>query len=508
MNSNISTLVKEFSQEVITSKNAKNTLNQIYRFLKKIFPVDFLNLPIYDTRQGTLHYKAFVSDDGVMLADEKIKLSSNGQNEILNNLDQKITLINNTNRNPITIDIVKHMTIKEAASTLFILTPLDETRYGVLGLSAWGESRYHADHIKIMESIFAPVAGIISQILILLELSSQKERLAIENKEFKKKMGYRIIGSDSGLLETMSQVEKVVALDIPVLLTGETGVGKEVIANAIHNHSSRVDGPLVSFNCGAIPENLIESELFGYEKGAFTGAESLRRGYFEQADGGTVFMDEIGELSLSAQVKLLRFLQHMELRRIGGNRAISVDTRIIAATNRDIQTMVKEKKFRTDLWYRLNVFPIHIPPLRQRVNDIPLLAEYFARRQSTEMNLPYSYAFAPEAISQLQDYDWPGNIRELKNVIERALITSQGELLTFPFLSAEKTIPVAAKPGADLDKFITLNEMICQHIRNSLILSQGRVEGNQGAAELLGLHPSTLRAKMRKFGIRINRVLE
>ena len=169
MNNKIDTLVEEFSQEIITSKNAKNTLNQIYRFLKKFFPVDFMNLPIYDTQQGTLRYKAFVSDNGVMLADEKIKLSSNGQHEIQNNLDQKITLINNTNRNPITIDISKHMAIKEAASTLFILTPLDETRYGVLGMIAWGESRYNDDHRRIMESIFAPVAGIISQILTLLE---------------------------------------------------------------------------------------------------------------------------------------------------------------------------------------------------------------------------------------------------------------------------------------------------------------------------------------------------
>jgi transcriptional regulator with GAF, ATPase, and Fis domain len=507
MNVDIGRLAEEFTREVVASRNPKSTLNRIFRFCRKFMPVDFLNLPIYDPRQGVLHYKAFVSDDGVLAADEKVRLSESAREQAARYAGRKTILIGNTRRNPVTLDIVEHLGIREVASTLFIMAPLEGGRFGILGLIAWGADRYQPRQQEILEGLFTPLAGVVSQLLAHLEIAGQKERLAVENKEFKKRLGYRIIGAESGLKEVMGQVEKVASLDIPVLLTGETGVGKEVIANAIHNFSNRVDGPLVTFNCGAIPENLIESELFGYEKGAFTGAESLRHGYFEQADEGTVFMDEIGELSLSAQVKLLRFLQTMELRRIGGKRTISVDVRVIAATNRDIQAMVHQGRFRTDLWYRLNVFPIHIPPLRERRQDIPELARYFARRQAQEMNLPYSVRFAPEAMEQLANYDWPGNIRELKNVIERALITCQGEPLTFAHLimPGERRSPVA-EPVAVGQEFVPLNEMIASHIRAALKLSRGRVEGRGGAAQLLGLHPSTLRAKMRKHGIRIERV--
>jgi transcriptional regulator with GAF, ATPase, and Fis domain len=298
----------------------------------------------------------------------------------------------------------------------------------------------------------------------------------------------------------------VAELDIPVLLTGETGVGKEVIANTIHQRSKRSTCPLVSFNCGAIPETLLESELFGYEKGAFTSAGSMKRGYFEQADGGTVFMDEIGELSQTAQVKLLRLLQTMEFQRVGGSRTISVDVRTVSATNRDLETMVKNQQFRKDLWYRLNVFPILIPPLRERKEDIPELVEYFARRQSVEMNLPYQYSFAPEAIDQLAGYDWPGNIRELQNVIERALIISRGEPLYFPNLSACSGKSADVSHSTEPAEFPTMEEMMSSHIRKSLHLTKGRIEGNNGAAQLLGMNPSTLRAKMKKLGIKINRM--
>ncbi|NPA25450.1 MAG: sigma-54-dependent Fis family transcriptional regulator [Deltaproteobacteria bacterium] len=505
---NIDRLAEEFSREVVTSQNAKTTLNRIYRFCRKFMPVDFLNLPIFDPVSGSLHYKAFVSDDGIMLADEKVRFSGSAREQAGRYVGEKIIYINNTHREPLTIDIINHLGIREVASTLFIIAPLEERRFGVLGLIAWGEGRYNEQHLRIMERLYTPLTGVVSQILAHFEISSQKERLVIENKAFKKRLGYRIIGAESGLKEVMGQVEKVAALDIPVLLTGETGVGKEVIANAIHNFSNRVDGPLVSFNCGAIPENLVESELFGYEKGAFTGAHSLHHGYFEQADEGTVFMDEIGELSLSAQVSLLRFLQTMELRRIGGRRTISVDARVVAATNRDIQVLVQQGRFRADLWYRLNVFPIHIPSLRERKEDIPELARYFARRQALEMNLPYSVTFSPEAMNQLQAYDWPGNIRELKNVIERALIVCQGAPLTFDALTVagggkEPPAVVGSEPG---EGFPTLDRIIASHIRAALKLSRGRVEGRGGAAQLLGLHPSTLRAKMRKHGIRIERV--
>jgi transcriptional regulator with GAF, ATPase, and Fis domain len=506
MSPNTKDLVEEFSLHVITSTDVENALNKIFRFFKKYFPLDFMNMPIYDAHEGRLHYKAIVNDDGVMLVDEKVKLSDVAQKEALELVGRKISNVENTSRDPITIEVANHFAIKDIGSTLIIQTKLRGNRFGVIGLVAWGERRYTEKHIQFMENLFEPIAGSIRHLLSQLEITNQKERLITENQELKKRLGYRIIGAESGLKEVMLHVERVARLDIPVLLTGETGVGKEIIANAIHLRSKRSDGPLVSFNCGAIPDTLLESELFGYEKGAFTGADSMKRGYFEQADGGTVFMDEIGELSANAQVKLLRFLQTMEFRRVGGSRPISIDVRTVSATNRDLETMVKNQQYRKDLWYRLNVFPIQIPPLRERKEDIPDLAEYFARRQSVEMNLPYHHSLAPEAIEQLKAYDWPGNVRELQNVIERALILSRGEPLCFANLSALSGNLSDEVSAEDAAKFPTMEEMMSLHIKKSLNLSKGRIEGNGGAAELLGMNPSTLRAKMRKLRIKINRM--
>ncbi len=220
----------------------------------------------------------------------------------------------------------------------------------------------------------------------------------------------------------MHKVRQVATINSPVLLLGETGVGKDVIANAIHYSSTRSGNPIITVNCGAIPESLIDSELFGHEKGAFTGAISQRRGRFERADSGTIFLDEIGELPLQVQVKLLRVLQNREFERVGGTETIRPDIRIIAATNRNLEQMVNEKKFREDLWFRLNVFPIYVPPLRARKEDIPELAHHFVEIKSVELKLPAFPKISSKAMGLLTSYDWPGNVRELQNVVERELI--------------------------------------------------------------------------------------
>jgi len=499
-------LVEEFTLQVITSRDPEHALMTVYQFFKKHFPLNLLNIPIYDSSHGTLHYWAAITDEGVMLVDEKVKLSTAGQKYALESLNIRIQNIAHTGRNPVTIDTAEHFAIKESNSTLFVSTKLNASRYGIFGLVAWGLGRYKKKHVQLMENLFEPVTGTLRHILRQLEISSQKKRLVTENQELRKRLGYRIVGEESGLQEVMSHVDRVAALDIPVLLMGETGVGKEIVATSIHQRSNRTAGPLISFNCGAIPDTLLESELFGYEKGAFTGASEMKYGYFEQADGGTVFMDEIGELSLKAQVKLLRFLQTMEFQRVGGKRPIAIDVRVVAATNRDLDTMVNEGRFRKDLWYRLNVFPIHIPPLRERKSDIPELALYFARSKSNEMNLPYDFNFAPESMEQLQAYQWPGNVRELQNVIERGLIISRGEPLSFSELAETRTRAQEEKPFSTSTHFPTMDELMSQHIRKSLILSKGKIEGPGGAAELLSLNPSTLRGRMRKLGIKINRM--
>ncbi len=290
-------------------------------------------------------------------------------------------------------------------------------------------------------------------------------------------------------------------------MQGETGTGKEVIANAIHYSSPRKDGPFIKVNCGAIPETLLDSELFGHEKGAFTGAISQKRGRFERADKGTIFLDEIAELPAQAQVRLLRVLQIKEIERVGGTTSIPVDIRIISATNRNLQEMIASGRFREDLWFRLNVFPIMIPPLRQRREDIPSLVHHFIDRKSKELKLAERRVLATGAIDRLMAYDWPGNIRELENLIERALIQSRGDTLSFEALSAPQ-VPVGREvtrdPGRNRTVF-SLDEINAQHIRQALEMAGGKINGPGGAAQILGLHPNTLRSRMNKLGIPFGR---
>jgi len=299
----------------------------------------------------------------------------------------------------------------------------------------------------------------------------------------------------------MEMVRQVAPLNSPVLLLGETGVGKDVIANAIHYSSPRKDSPFVKVNCGAIPETLLDSELFGHEKGAFTGALFLRRGRFERADRGTLFLDEIGELPAQAQVRMLRVLQYKEMERVGGTSPISLDIRLIAATNRNLEEMVKAKEFREDLWFRLNVFPIRIPPLRERKEDIPALVRYFLDRKSRELKLPASPLLGRGAIDHLMAYSWTGNVRELENLLERALILSRGEPLTFDDLGGEKLKGGSFTAVPSPDESLKLDEVMSRHIQRVLEMTKGKVHGKGGAAELLGINPSTLRNRMNQLRI-------
>jgi len=287
-----------------------------------------------------------------------------------------------------------------------------------------------------------------------------------------------------------------------VLLLGETGSGKDVVANAVHFSSPRKDGPFVKINCGAIPDTLIDSELFGHEKGAFTGAINRKRGCFERAHDGTVFLDEIGELPLQAQVRLLRVLQDKEIQRVGGDQTISLNVRIIAATNRDLVQMVKDGSFREDLWFRLNVFPIHLPPLRERAHDIPALVQHFVEKKAADLKLPDIPVIAPHAIEALMTYTWPGNVRELANIVERALILNPQGPVDFGSLgSAQPHATVSAPEMAPAT--YNLDDAMSSHIRKAVEKANGKIHGEGGAAELLGINPNTLRSRMKKLGISI-----
>jgi transcriptional regulator with GAF, ATPase, and Fis domain len=302
----------------------------------------------------------------------------------------------------------------------------------------------------------------------------------------------------------MEKVRLVAPLSSPVLLIGETGTGKEVIANAIHEFSHRSEGPLIKVNCGAIPETLVDSELFGHEKGAFTGAIVQKRGRFERADSGTIFLDEISELPLPLQVRFLRVLQEKEIERVGGKKTVKVDVRIVSATSIYLEELVKKGRFHEGLYFRLNVFPIVVPPLRERKIDIPILIHHFIQKNAHEMSLPTIPTLASGEIDRLMQYDWPGNVRELKNTVERAIILSRDKDLTFDRIICSDAQSSECRP-ADNEETERLDEVEARHIEMVLNKVGGRVSGKGGAADLLGINPNTLRHRMRKLGIRFGR---
>jgi PAS domain S-box-containing protein len=337
------------------------------------------------------------------------------------------------------------------------------------------------------------------------ELEALKNRLEEENIYLKKEIREvslfsDIIGNSNSLLYVLACVKDVAGTDSTVLVQGETGVGKELVSIAIHEGSLRFDKTLIKVNCAALPENLVESELFGYEPGAFTGAVKLHRGRFELADKGTLFLDEISELSLATQAKLLRVLQDGEFERLGGAKILKTDVRVIAASNQDLNAEVAAGRFRADLFYRLNVYPITVPPLRKRIDDIPLLVEYFVPKIASRIGKQID-RLPVKAMERLKAYDWPGNVRELKNVLERAVIIASDSVLRLPpeFGSNTEVARSAAGPEAKLE---TMAAMERRHILTVLEAVNWRVSGEKGAAKMLGLNPSTLRSRLKKLNIR------
>ncbi len=333
------------------------------------------------------------------------------------------------------------------------------------------------------------------------QIEKLKDRLQAENiylqEEIKTEYNFEeIIGASAAMKKVFQRIEQVANTDTTVLITGETGTGKELVARAIHNHSSRRERPPIKVNCAALPATLVESELFGHEKGAFTGAASRKVGRFELADGGTIFLDEIGDVPLEVQVKLLRVLQEQEFERIGGTQTIKVDVRLIAATNRDLSKAVKDGAFRADLFYRLNVFPIHVPPLRERKEDIPLLVQHFVNKFKQKISRDIS-EISDETMQLLIDYHWPGNVRELASVIERAVVMSTSPVLRIDreaFLVSPATV-------SGLQEFSALEDVEREHILKILNQTSWIIDGPKGAAKILGLHPNTLRHRLQKLGI-------
>ena len=368
------------------------------------------------------------------------------------------------------------------------------------------------EEISLLEEITRPVAGAVSNALAYEEIARLKNRLHEENLVLRQELDEQsmfeeIVGSSDALRRVLREIEKVAPTGSTVLVTGETGTGKELVARAIHKRSGRAARAMIKVNLASLPDTLVASELFGHEKGAFTGALQRRIGRFELANGGTIFLDEVGELPPDVQVALLRVLQEGEFERVGGNQTIRTDARVIAATNRDLQAAIAEGRFRSDLFFRLNVFPVCMPPLRERRDDIPVLVEYFAARHGARLRRHFR-SVSQQTMRLLMDYEWPGNIRELENVIERAAILSEGDTLRLDESMLRGTAPSRnSSPAGSLPPESrrpagnSLDETEIRLIEEALAACSGRVSGDSGAAARLGIPATTLDSKIKRFRI-------
>jgi transcriptional regulator with GAF, ATPase, and Fis domain len=499
---------REITLRICGSLEIKESLRSAFEYLKEQFPLEALVLFIIDERLGAIRRIEHASEN-VALPPQLVPLPEGMLKKIAaRNFSEPFIV--NIEKDEILGALAPVMKI-EGNTHLIVPLRIRGELIGGLTLQASGEGRYGEELLELAGCLAEPFAIALANTLAHEEVL-RYQAILLDDKRFLNRELYGdaadgIIGGNTGLRNVMEMVRQVAPLNSTVLILGETGTGKELIANAIHFSSPRRNGPFITVNCGALPENLIDSELFGHERGAFTGAVAESRGRFERADGGTIFLDEVGELPSNAQVRLLRVLQNREVERVGGKRPIPVDIRVIAATHRNLQSMVVEGSFREDLWYRLSGFPIMVPPVRQRKEDVPALTRHFVTVRSRDLGIGVPPSIAPGALQRLMEYDWPGNVRELENLVERELILHRGGPLTFSTIlprSEQKDISLVAGNNCSLYP-LNLDEANAVHITEVLKLAKGKIDGPGGAAELLGINPSTLRSRLDKLGIHYRR---
>ena len=505
---NESQFFREVSIRICGSLEIDKALVSCFEYVSRVMPVDELIITIYDAEFKCLKNVAIADAFGAHLSSEEIPLTPLQPHEIQNTERfPRVRKLDNALHDPIIRRLAENR--KWPPASVLVNRLMIEGKYvGSFLAMVKGEARYTEEDLNVWAQVNETAAIALANHLQYREVVRVKDLLADDKRyfqnELRKGAGQTMVGADFGLKDVMEKVRRVAPLLSPVLLLGETGTGKEAIANAIHELSPRNSGPLIKVNCGAIPETLIDSELFGHEKGPFTGAIAQKRGRFERADGGTIFLDEVSELPPQVQIRLLRVLQEKEIERVGGQETIQVNVRILSATNRDLQRLVEKGLFREDLYFRLNIFPIALPPLRERKNDIPSLVQYFIQKKAKEMALSGIPVFAPGEVNRMMQYDWPGNVRELENMVERAIILARGDCLKFDCAAGENE-PKSRESSKQVEETKTLDEVDALHIEAVLSGAGGRVSGKGGAAELLGVNPNTLRHRMRKLGVSFGR---
>jgi len=479
------------------------------QYIKDYIPVSELTLSWLEPDVGIIRNLVTVTPSGKTLVMPPIPVPKDTMQFIEDRIGgwKEVRIENNPEKDPATRTIIPYYETPDP-SAMYMVLVVEGTLLGAVGILAEGKGVFTKTHARLLSLLREPFAITMSNALRYQEVLKLKDMLDAENRELSMELlstGDEIIGAEFGLAGVMEMVRQVAPLNSPVMLLGETGVGKEVIANAIHRLSPRADAPFIKVNCGAIPEGLLDAELFGHEKGAFTGATTQKRGRFERADKGSIFLDEIAELPPQAQVRLLRVLQHKEIERVGGTQMIPVDVRIMSATNKNLEAMVRSGDFREDLWYRLNIFPIMTPPLRQRIEDIPALVHYFVEKKAKELKIHTPPTVSARGVERLKAYPWPGNVRELENLIERELIRKRGledaGSLAFEYLGLPELREKKSDVSEDAQVLLNIDEVTSQHIRKVLRWTKGRIFGLGGAAEILGINPNTLRSRMRKLGI-------
>ena len=488
----------EVNNAVVSELNLHDLLSAISASLRRVIHHEYTSLALYEPAANNMRILALDFPQGKGLIREEMRVPIEGS----------ITGKAFRSRAPLVLDRAAMDDFDSPVSRLlkaegvrsFVSMPLltRDRILGTLSLASLSDAAFQQGDVDLLVQVAAQVAIAVENALAFQEIDELKNKLAQEKlyleDEIRSEMNFdEIIGEGPAIRGVLKHVETVAPTDSTVLITGETGTGKELIARAIHNLSPRREHTFVKVNCAAIPTGLLESELFGHERGAFTGAITQRIGRFELANGGTIFLDEIGDIPTELQPKLLRVLQEQEFERLGSTQTIRVDVRLVAATNRDLNEMVAKRVFRSDLYYRLRVFPIHMPPLRERQEDIPALVRYFVQKYARRMNRNLE-TIPAETLDLLVRYAWPGNIRELENLIERAVIVSPGSTLRVPM--GELKPP--SEPRADA---LTLRAAEKEHILRALEATNWVLAGPHGAAARLGMKRTTLQSKMRKLGI-------